>query len=206
MFTGIVEEKGIVKLFEPQGRVCRLEIAATKVAKGTRVGQSICVNGVCLTAVSVSPARLAFEIQKETLRSSALGALRAGDGVNLERALSPAGRLDGHFVQGHVDAMGTLQSLEPQGKDVVLKIQFPENLSPYIVPKGSIAVDGVSLTVARVRDHVFSVCLIPHTLKETNLDDRQKGDKLNLEADILGKYVYWNLERLKKNDRVGKKV
>lgn len=205
MFTGIVEEKGIVQSLQAKGRVWRLEIAVKKVAKGTRVGQSICVNGVCLTAVSVAPVKLVFEIQKETLRCSALGSLQKGDRVNLERALSASSRLDGHFVQGHVDEMGTLRSLKPQGKDTVLEIEFSNALSPYIVPKGSITVDGVSLTVARVSDHTFSVCLIPHTLKETNLVDRKKGDKLNLEADILGKYVHWNLER-QKSDRIGKKI
>lgn len=206
MFTGIIEARGIARSFEKKGRVWQLILETPSRFGPIRVGQSVSVNGVCLTAVESKPRRLIFEIQQETLRSSALGLLRPGDRVNLERALAAGGRLDGHFVQGHVDAVGTIQSLRRRGKDQILQVRFPKSLAPYLVPKGSIAVDGISLTVVDVRDSHFMIHLIPHTLRETNLGDRQKGDKLNLEADILGKYITWNLQRQKSDARRKKKI
>lgn len=200
MFTGIIETMGTAVALRPKGRVWELQICPQKKWHGLRIGQSVSVNGVCLTIVSISPSGLAFEIQKETLRCTALGKLSAGNAVNLERALPASGRLDGHFVQGHVDGVGTAQFLARRGKDVILKIRFPQNLSPFIVHKGSIAVDGVSLTAVNVNRNAFTAHLIPHTLEETTLGRRKIGDPLNLEVDIIGKYVYWNLQRRKNND------
>ena len=196
MFTGIVETVGRVVAIEPQGEKARLRIDAPRVAEGIAIGASIAVNGACLTVVAAAGAELVFEAVQETLDRTSLGDLAAGSRVNLERALRADARLDGHIVQGHVDATGRVRALERNGDDVRLLVDCPSGFTLQLVPKGSIAIDGVSLTVVEVTDSGFDVALIPHTLSATNLVDRRAGDRVNLEADVLGKYVLRYLERI----------
>ncbi len=160
------------------------------------VGDSVAIDGCCLTVTRVEPGRLAFQAVPETLRRTVLGARAAGDPVNVERALRADGRLDGHIVQGHVDGIGRIASLDPSGDDVILRVDCPADLADLLVPKGSVAIDGVSLTVVDADPGAFSVALIPHTLAVTTLGRRAAGDAVNLEADVIGKYVRRYLERL----------
>ncbi len=196
MFTGIVEEVGRIVYVRPEGEKTRLCIEAKRVAEGVALGASIAVNGACLTVVDVTGTELVFEAVRETLDRTSLGRLRTGSRVNLERALRADGRLDGHIVQGHVDDLGRVGALERRGEDVRLVIACRRELAQQLVPKGSVAIDGVSLTIAKLSDAGFEVALIPHTLAATNLGDREAGDPVNLEADVLGKYVLRYLERL----------
>ncbi|HJV04926.1 MAG TPA: riboflavin synthase [Actinomycetota bacterium] len=185
MFTGIVEERGAVVALEGG----RLTVECRTVAGGTSPGDSVSVNGVCLTAVEVSPARLSFDLAPETLDRSSLGSLRAGDPVNLERPVTLASRLGGHLMQGHVDGVGTVEAVRPSGPGATMRIRLAPGLDRYVVEKGSIAVDGVSLTVAGADDGTISVALIPHTLAATTLGARGPGDAVNLEVDVIAKYV-----------------
>jgi riboflavin synthase len=186
MFTGIVEELGSVERIEPG----RITIACRKVIEGSREGSSIAVNGVCLTAVNLRPGSFSADMAPETLRRSNLGRLQAGSRVNLERPLALSDRLSGHIVQGHVDGVGELISLEALGdENWWMKVRIPAGLERYLVYKGSIAIDGISLTVADVTGDVVSVTVIPHTYHNTTLGTRKPGDLLNLECDILAKHV-----------------
>jgi len=203
VFTGIVEGIGEVIAIERVEDLVRLRIAAGDLASGLTLGASVAVNGACLTVTSFRGGTLCFDAVRETLDRTALGALSAGSRVNLERALRPDGRLDGHIVQGHVDATGRVETLEQQGDDVRFGVACAEAFAEQLVPKGSVAIDGVSLTVVNVLPAGFDVALIPHTLRETNLSERRLGDAVNLEADVLGKYVLRYLERLDLG-RVGK--
>jgi riboflavin synthase alpha subunit len=196
VFTGIVEAVGRVVAIEPAGEAVRLRVEAPGIDEGTPIGASVAVNGACLTVTEAGAGRLAFTAVRETLDRTALGALRPGARVNLERALRADGRLDGHIVQGHVDDTGRVRALERAGDDVRLAVECAPELAKQLVPKGSIAVDGVSLTLVEVSDAGFEVALIPHTLAATNLADRRAGDRVNLEADVLGKYVLRYLERV----------
>ncbi|MEB2343393.1 MAG: riboflavin synthase [Deltaproteobacteria bacterium] len=196
MFTGIVEAVGRVVAIEPAGGKTRLRVEAPGVAEGAPIGASIAVNGACLTVVEAGAEQVVFEAVPETLARSALGDLRAGARVNLERALRADGRLDGHLVQGHVDGTGRVRALERRGGDVRLAVDCEPELARQLVPKGSVAVDGVSLTLAGVSESGFEVALIPHTLAVTTLGERQPGERVNLEADVLGKYVLRYLERV----------
>ena len=196
MFTGIVETVGRVVAIEPEGGKVRLRIEAPLVAEGIALGASIAVNGACLTVVAAAGAEVVFEAVRETLDRTSLGDLTAGSRVNLERALRADARLDGHIVQGHVDDTGRVRALERNGDDVRLVVDCRPELAQQLVPKGSVTIDGVSLTVVTVTDSGFDVALIPHTLAETNLADRRAGDRVNLEADVLGKYVLRYLERI----------
>jgi riboflavin synthase len=196
VFTGIVETVGTVHALAGRGVRVRLEVDAPAILEGVRVGDSVAVNGACLTVTRVDPPRLAFDAVRETLDRTALGALARGARVNLERALRAGARLDGHIVQGHVDATGRVRALERRGDDVRLRVETGPDFAAELVPKGSVAIDGVSLTVVGVQDDGFDVVLIPHTLKETTLGERQPGDAVNLEADVLGKYVRRHLERM----------
>jgi riboflavin synthase len=189
MFTGIIEYLGTAVAVEHSAGGARLTIEAGPVAAGTRVGDSVAVNGVCLTAVAVTPPRLEFEAIPETLRRSNLGTLAAGSRVNLERPLAADGRLSGHFVQGHVDGVGEVAAAVVEGDSLHLTIVPPAALLRYIVEKGSIAVDGVSLTVAACHDRRFQVALIPHTRAATTLGRTAPADAVNLEVDVLAKYV-----------------
>jgi riboflavin synthase len=185
MFTGIVEERGRVRALEGG----RLVVECRAVLGDTAVGDSVAVNGVCLTAVEAAPDSLSFDLAPETLSRTNLAQLRPGDPVNLERPLTLASRLGGHLVQGHVDAVGIVRSFTGNGHGARLGIEIPEGLRPYLVKKGSVTVDGVSLTVASAGGEGFEVALVPHTLEVTTLGDRRPGDQVNLEADVLAKYV-----------------
>lgn len=185
MFTGIVEETGRVK--ENSGD--RLGVDARRILEGTRLGDSIDVNGACLTVVEIQVDGLSFELMPETRRLTGLGGLRPGAAVNLERALPAGGRMGGHIVQGHVDGTGRVESLVAEEKAKLLTVTLPEELRRYVVKKGFIAVDGVSLTVTEVKEHSFSVSLVGFTLKETTLGQKRPGDTVNLETDIIGKYI-----------------
>jgi len=185
MFTGIVREVGTVTSFDGS----RLVVSASETAAGAAVGDSVSVSGTCLTVVEMEEGRLAFDVVPETLARTALGALEAGAEVNLEPSLRVGDQLGGHVVQGHVDAVGRVRSVTPEGEGRRVWVDAPETVVRYCLEKGSIAVDGVSLTVAALDDEGFEVALIPHTLGETTLGRLQPGDELNLEADVLGKVV-----------------
>ncbi|MBW2315764.1 MAG: riboflavin synthase [Deltaproteobacteria bacterium] len=196
MFTGIIETIGVVTSLERRGELAQFEVEAPAILEGVKIGDSVAVNGTCLTVTRIDPPRLAFDAVRETLEKTALGALEAGSRVNLERAMRADGRFDGHIVQGHVDATGTVRAVERAGTDVRVVVDTGEAFANELVPKGSVTIDGVSLTVVDVTDDGFDVVLIPHTLKETTLGERQPGDAVNLEADVLGKYVKRYLERI----------
>jgi len=189
MFTGIVEELGRVRSLEDRAGAARLVVDCATVNRDSSVGDSVAVNGVCLTAVEVAGEALSFDLARETLDRSTLGGLRAGDPVNLERPLTLATRLGGHLVQGHVDGVAAVRLVDRNGAEASIRIALPSSLRPYVVEKGSIAVDGVSLTVTVVDDEGFEVALIPHTLAATTLGERGPGDGVNLEADVVAKYV-----------------
>lgn len=189
MFTGLVEMMGTVRSVLPEGKGCRLTVEAAMFASDIELGESIAINGVCLTAVATGPGNAVFQLAPETLQKSNLGSLVSGQHVNLERALRLGDRLGGHWVQGHVDGVGTLIRREKEGDWERLIFSLPATLSRYLVAKGSITINGVSLTVVGVDTDQFSVALIPHTLDITNLGQLQPGDSVNLEVDILAKYV-----------------
>ena len=189
MFTGIIEELGTVDSIAFDGDNARLVVGAKNVTDGTRDGDSIAVNGVCLTALDVQPGRFAADVSRETLDRSTLGSLQPGSRVNLERAVTPATRLGGHIVQGHVDESGTFVSAERSGDFWTVTIRFPKEFAKYLVYKGSVAVEGISLTVASLWDDTFDIAVIPKTWELTNLSTLAPGDAVNLEADVIGKYV-----------------
>lgn len=193
MFTGIVEYQGTVARVTPrvEGRAIRIDVGPLN---GIAVGDSLAVNGVCLTAVDVEADAVEVEVVGETLARSNLGELAPGDPVNLERAMPADGRFDGHVVQGHVDGTGIIRSISEEGEGARITIEIPRDLTRYLVEKGSITVDGVSLTVARLADHEAEIALIPHTLAETTLGLRKPGNTVNLEVDVLAKYVERLLE------------
>lgn len=190
MFTGIIEEVGHIGAIEPQPAGSRIRIHGALVSQGLREGDSVSVNGVCLTGVHLEPGSFAADVSPETLRRSNLGALRQGSKVNLERPMTPNARFGGHIVQGHVDGVGEIVSLDQLGgENWWLRVRVPDELDRYLVFKGSIAIDGISLTVAAVEGGIVSVTIIPHTYSHTNLHMRKPGDKVNLECDVLAKYV-----------------
>ena len=190
MFTGLVEGRGRIEDVRPESAAIRLVVAApVEMAGGVAVGDSVAINGCCLTVVEADGARWSFQAGAETLSKTSLGALRRGDPVNLERSLPVDGRIGGHFVQGHVDGVGQVDSVASDGEWVTLWFRVPAELGRLLVPKGSVAVDGVSLTVVEAEPDRFSVALIPHTLQVTTLGVRRPGDAVNIETDILGKYV-----------------
>lgn len=184
MFTGIVEDRGSVRALAP-----RFEVACGPDLAGAAIGASIAVNGVCLTVVDHPGGGLAFDLSSETLARTSLGRLAPGDPVNLERPLAADGRFGGHIVQGHVDGVGTVAGLEHVDTGAVLRIDVPRDLARYLVEKGSVAVDGVSLTVARQAQGTIEIWLIPHTLDHTTLGTARSGDPVNLEVDVIAKYV-----------------
>ena len=189
MFTGIVEELGSVRRVLPGSRAGKIVIAAHKVLEGTRTGDSIAVNGVCLTVVALGDDEFTADVMPETLRKTGHGQLKVGDPVDLERAMAADGRFGGHMVAGHVDGTGKIRDVRRDDNAVWYTIHAEPAVLRYIVEKGSIAIDGISLTVARVNSDTFAVSVIPHTASVTNLSDRKKGDTVNLENDIIGKYV-----------------
>lgn len=189
MFTGIIEETGKIESVANGNKSAIITIIADKVLKGTKIGDSIAVNGVCLTVTSISGNKFTADVMAETIRRSSLGTLKHGSKVNLERAMAADGRFGGHIVSGHIDGTGVIRSLERDDNAVWVEIETPDKLLKYIVEKGSIAIDGISLTVAKLTDDSFSVSVIPHTGEETTLLAKKPGDIVNLENDIVGKYV-----------------
>jgi riboflavin synthase len=189
MFTGIVAETGKVVRIKPGKRSTELRIQSRQVARGVKCGDSVAVNGACLTVVAKRGLELRFDVLTETIRRTSFGDCRADSPVNLARPVAVNGRLDGHIVQGHVDGVGRVRRWEKVGQDFALEVVVPRPLLKYIVEKGSIAVDGISLTVAAVGRNWFRVWIIPHTRKITNLHHRRVGDRVNLEVDVVAKYV-----------------
>lgn len=196
MFTGIVETVGIVTGIEGRGDLTRLTIEAAPIVEGVDIGDSIAVNGGCLTVTAIEGSELRFDAIQETLDRTSIGALAIGSRVNLERAMRASDRLDGHIVQGHVDGVGRVRDLSRDGEDVRLAVECGPEIADFLVEKGSVAIDGVSLTVVGVWETGFDVALIPHTLEVTTLSDRVAGDLVNLEADVLGKYVKRYMDRI----------
>jgi riboflavin synthase len=188
VFTGLVEEVGRVSSIEA-GEMLRLEIVARRVIGGTRPGDSVSVNGTCLTVGEADGRALTFFAMPETLRRTALGTLREGSSVNLERAMASGERFGGHIVQGHVDGVGELLGVRPEGEAEIWEFRAPEAVLRYCVEKGSICVDGISLTLVTVGEGSFTVSILPQTRANTNLDGLRTGDGVNLEADVIGKYV-----------------
>lgn len=189
MFTGIIEEMGTVKALRREAGAARLSLYAATVLDGTALGDSICVNGVCLTVVEMGKSEFSADVAVETLRVTNLGELKAGARVNLERALQLSARIGGHLVSGHVDAVGRLREKRDEGNGWRIFFDAPETVLRYVIKKGSIAIDGISLTVADVDRAGFSIAMIPHTARLTTLGFKAAGDTVNLESDIIGKYV-----------------
>ncbi|HSQ77436.1 MAG TPA: riboflavin synthase [Nitrospirota bacterium] len=189
MFTGIIEEMGSVKALRHEAGAARLAVSASTVLGGTAPGDSICVNGVCLTVVEMDKSGFSADVAVETLKVTNLGELKAGEKVNLERALQLSARVGGHLVSGHVDAVGRIREKREEGNGWRIFIDAPDTVLRYVIKKGSIAIDGISLTVADVDKKGFSIAMIPHTAKLTTLGFKSAGAGVNLETDIIGKYV-----------------
>lgn len=189
MFTGLVEEKGEVLSFHEHPEGWRLKVRAHEVPQGVALGDSIAVNGCCLSAVAISANSLEFDVLEETRRLTNLKSVELGGAVNLERSLKFDGRVGGHFLTGHVDGEGEIIELQSKGADVLLRIKAPEAFAKYLVYKGCVAIDGISLTVAEVDGPVIAIWLIPHTLAVTALGQRSAGDSVNMEFDLLAKYT-----------------
>lgn len=189
MFTGIIEELGKVKQVVSGDAWGQIEITGEKVLEGTRLGDSIAVNGVCLTVTRIQGKSFTADVMAETMRRSNLGSLKLGDMVNLERAMAADGRFGGHMVSGHIDGTGVISKMNQEGNAVWVTVDAPEDIMRLIVEKGSIAIDGISLTVAKEAAGAFQVSIIPHTGEETTLLKKKAGDVVNLENDIVGKYV-----------------
>jgi riboflavin synthase len=202
MFTGLIEEVGHVVQVRKQGQGARLVIEARQVLDGVRIGDSISISGACQTVVEIQGNLLHFDTTAETLRCSTLGDLHPGEPVNLERALSLGDRLGGHLVQGHVDGVGALSGIRKEGISRILSITAPDELIQQIVLKGSITVDGISLTVSRLGTNDFEVSLIPETIRSTTLELKQVGDRFNLETDLIGKYVRRFLEGRQQSPKI----
>jgi riboflavin synthase len=189
LFTGIIKMTGRIERCQARGAGARLTIATRRPLPKLAVGESLAVNGACLTVLGRRGRTFTADLSPETLRRTTLGALRAGMRVNLERSLRLGDRLGGHVVQGHVDGVGRLADIHPDGDWLLYRFRAPRTLAPYLVDKGSIAIDGVSLTIFACRGPAFTVALIPHTLAETTLGERKPGDPVNLEADVLLKHI-----------------
>lgn len=189
MFTGIIEELGRVRAVEMNGENARIVIEAHIVIEDTKHGDSIAVNGVCLTALDIKPDSFAADVSRETLDRTTLGRLKTGVPVNLERAVTPATRLGGHIVQGHVDARGEFVSAIDHGGSWTVRISYPVEISRYLVFKGSVAVEGISLTIANLAEDYFEIAVIPKTWEVTNFSQLRPGDEVNLEVDVIAKYV-----------------
>jgi riboflavin synthase len=189
MFTGIVEERGRIEKLDQASGGIKIVVSASVVTSGIANGDSIAVNGVCLTALDITPESFAADVSPETLHRTTLGSLKVGSAVNLERAMLPTTRLGGHIMQGHVDGRGTFISAESEGDFWTVKIGFPAELARYLVHKGSVAIEGISLTIAALHDDNFDIAVIPKTWEMTNLSSLTPGDPVNLEADIVAKYI-----------------
>jgi len=192
MFTGIVEGIGKVKKISKATKnrsAIQMIVDLGKHGKGLKIGQSVALNGVCLTVTKLSKTGCTFEMIEETTKKTDLGNLKPGGIVNIERSLKAGDRLEGHFVLGHVDGVGIIKKVQKKPKEVKVWFEVPKNLSKYVVKKGSIAIDGISLTVVDTQNNLASVCIIPHTIEVTNFKTKNIGDKVNIETDILGKYI-----------------
>ena len=192
MFTGIIVGTGKVTKLEQKTKnrsAIQMTVDLGKYASGLKIGQSVAINGVCLSATKISKNECIFEMIDETTKKTDLGNVKAGSTVNVERSLKVGDRLEGHFVLGHIDGVATIIKIEKKPKEVKIWFKIPKKLTKYIVKKGSIALDGISLTLVDVKKEVASVCLIPHTINVTNFKSKKIGDKLNIETDVLGKYV-----------------
>ncbi len=189
MFTGIIEELGKISAFEKRGDGAKIRVSASVVTNDSKEGDSIAVNGVCLTAIDIKKDSFAADVSNETLNRSTLGRLNAGAVVNLERAVTPTTRLGGHIVQGHVDATGKFLQAEKQGDFWTVRVGFPSEIAKYLIYKGSISVEGISLTIANLADDSFEIAVIPKTWDLTNLHALKNGDAVNLEVDMIAKYV-----------------
>ncbi|MCP4649816.1 MAG: riboflavin synthase [PVC group bacterium] len=196
MFTGIVEEIGIVEKVV-KGKMMHLVVRAEEVLRGSKLGDSISVNGVCLTVTNLEKGRVAFDVMRESQETATFKFIKIGDGVNLERALRVDSRLGGHMVSGHIDGMGLIKKKIKQAENVILQVNADKSILGYLVPKGSIAIDGVSLTIIEVQKDYFSVGLIPLTLKSTNLGFKEPKTRVNLEVDMISKYVFRFFENQK---------
>ena len=192
MFTGIIVGEGKVTKLNQKTKnrsAIQMTVDLGKYAKGLKIGQSVAINGVCLSATKISKNNCVFEMIDETTKKTDLGNVKAGSSVNIERSLKVGDRLEGHFVLGHIDGVATITKIEKKPKEVKFWFKIPKKLTRYVVKKGSIALDGISLTVVDTKKDLASVCLIPHTIKVTNFKSKKVGDKLNIETDILGKYI-----------------
>ncbi len=192
MFTGIIEGLGKIEKFEKNTKTrseAKMKLSLGKLAKGLKIGDSVAINGVCLTAINIVKGIAEFEMIGETIKKTNLGSLKSNDKVNIERSLKVGDRLEGHFVLGHVDGLGTILKINTQPNQVQLWIELPKKLAKYVSEKGSITVDGISLTVVDKTKNTFSVSIIPHTMQVTNLGLKKIGDKVNIETDILAKYI-----------------
>jgi riboflavin synthase len=192
MFTGIIEGIGkIIKINKntKNRSAVQMIVDLGKHSTGLKIGQSVALNGVCLSVTNISKNKCSFEMIDETIKKTDLGNLKVGGIVNIERSLKVGDRMEGHFVLGHVDGVGIIKKIEKKPKEVKLWFEIPKKLSKYVVKKGSIALDGISLTVVDMKINTASVCLIPHTMKVTNFHSKKTGDKINIETDILGKYI-----------------
>ncbi len=189
MFTGIVETTGSIQTLDGDGEGLRLTVEAPSMAPDLAEGDSVAVNGVCLTVVDHGDREFSVEIVPETVSRTTFGNLRAGDRVNLERPLRLSDRLDGHLVQGHVDGVGRIAAREERGNSLWYEVEIPDDLTPFVIEKGSIALDGISLTIASLTGSLAAVSIIPHTASITTFGDRQSGDEVNIEVDMVGRYV-----------------
>lgn len=192
MFTGIIEGIGkVIKIEKKTSNrsAVKMTVDLGKHARGLKIGQSVALNGVCLTVTGISNSKCNFEMIEETTKKTDLGNLKEGGIINIERSLKVGDRMEGHFVLGHVDGVGVIKKIETKPKEIKIWFEIPKNLTKFVVQKGSIAIDGISLTVVDVQKNLASVCLIPHTVDVTNFHTRKIGDKINIETDILGKYI-----------------
>jgi len=192
MFAGIIEGLGKIEKFDKNTKnhsAAKMKVSLGKLAKGLKIGDSVAINGVCLTAINKTNNTAEFEMVGETIKRTNLGSLKLGDKVNVERSIKVGDRIEGHFVLGHVDGVGTITKLEKQSNQIKIWMELPKKLSRYVVQKGSITIDGISLTVVDKLTNTFSVSIIPHTMKITNLALKKVNDKVNIETDVLAKYI-----------------
>lgn len=201
MFTGIIEEVGLIKSINKTNNLMELTIQCEKVLEGTKYGDSIATNGVCLTVTELSSNYFKAQLMKESLLKTNFSSYSLNDKVNLERALQANSRLDGHIVQGHVDGVGLIKQIINENNNLEIIIQTSEDILKYIIEKGSVCLDGISLTVSEVTREWFKVSIIPTTLKETALTNKKKGDYLNIETDILGRYIYKMFNKNEENSK-----
>ncbi len=202
MFTGLIEEVGKLKNIQSKVDGLKITVEAEKVLEDSKVGDSIAINGICLTITEIGENQFKFDVSQETINRSNIKYLKIGDYLNLERALRLSDRLGGHIVQGHVDTTGRIHSIIPKGEHTEFQISFPEEYKKLVIPKGSIAIDGISLTINEIKGNIISLNIIPHTIQSTNLQFRKQNDIVNIEFDILGKYVLNILESERKEEKL----